>query len=84
MVEYSRSAEGNRRGKVRQDTSIEITYFVLIGEAGECQNSLRIGCCIGSYFEKKQERRNEPAAWWAILGSNQWLLPCEGSALPLS
>jgi hypothetical protein len=24
------------------------------------------------------------ASWWAILGSNQWPLPCEGSALPLS
>jgi hypothetical protein len=24
------------------------------------------------------------AKWWAILGSNQWPLPCEGSALPLS
>ena len=23
-------------------------------------------------------------SWWAILGSNQWPLPCEGSALPLS
>src|SRR5258706_7694910 len=22
--------------------------------------------------------------WWAVLGSNQWPLPCEGSALPLS
>ena len=22
--------------------------------------------------------------WWAMLGSNQRLLPCEGSALPLS
>lgn len=22
--------------------------------------------------------------WWALLGSNQWPLPCEGSALPLS
>ena len=22
--------------------------------------------------------------WWAILVSNQWPLPCEGSALPLS
>lgn len=24
------------------------------------------------------------AKWWAILVSNQWPLPCEGSALPLS
>ncbi len=23
-------------------------------------------------------------SWWAVLGSNQWPLPCEGSALPLS
>ena len=22
--------------------------------------------------------------WWAILGLNQWPLPCQGSALPLS
>jgi len=22
--------------------------------------------------------------WWAVLGSNQWPLPCESSALPLS
>ena len=22
--------------------------------------------------------------WWAILGSNQWLPPCEGGTLPLS
>ena len=22
--------------------------------------------------------------WWAVLGSNQWLPPCEGGTLPLS
>jgi hypothetical protein len=22
--------------------------------------------------------------WWAVLGLNQWPLPCQGSALPLS
>jgi hypothetical protein len=24
------------------------------------------------------------SCWWAILGLNQWPLPCQGSALPLS
>jgi hypothetical protein len=27
---------------------------------------------------------NPLVPWWAILGSNQWPLPCEGNALPLS
>ena len=26
----------------------------------------------------------EVSSWWALLGSNQWPLPCEGSALSLS
>ncbi len=28
--------------------------------------------------------RNHLIIWWVVLGSNQWPLPCEGSALPLS
>jgi hypothetical protein len=27
---------------------------------------------------------NEGKDWWAVLGSNQWLPPCEGGTLPLS
>lgn len=26
----------------------------------------------------------EVLIWWAVLGSNQWLPPCEGGTLPLS
>jgi hypothetical protein len=28
--------------------------------------------------------RDRGLSLWALLGSNQWPLPCEGSALPLS
>ena len=34
--------------------------------------SLELSACVCFVF------------WWAVLGSNQWPLPCEGSALPLS
>src|SRR5690242_8278490 len=33
---------------------------------------------------KEERRRRTASNWWAVLGSNQWPLPCEGSALPLS
>jgi hypothetical protein len=28
--------------------------------------------------------QSDSLCWWAILGLNQWPLPCQGSALPLS
>ncbi len=28
--------------------------------------------------------QSDRLCWWAILGLNQWPLPCQGSALPLS
>jgi hypothetical protein len=34
---------------------------------------------VVGFFLRGKERN-----WWAVLGSNQWPLPCEGSALPLS
>jgi hypothetical protein len=61
----------------------------ITGGEGEVVCSCSV-CSGNVYFEAyklKQARyfylaRNKP--WWAMLGSNQRPLPCEGSALPLS
>ena len=35
-------------------------------------------------LERSFESGSISRSWWAILGLNQWPLPCQGSALPLS
>jgi hypothetical protein len=34
--------------------------------------------------KESADSANSLKYWWALLGLNQWPLPCEGSALPLS
>lgn len=34
--------------------------------------------------ENRKKGNRFESDWWAILGSNQWLPPCEGGTLPLS
>jgi hypothetical protein len=52
--------------------------------------------CVGAKLDEKKATSGMVATfcglrrisldylWWAVLGSNQWLPPCEGGTLPLS
>jgi hypothetical protein len=51
-------------------------YFGCCTVAAQSQQSKRWGSLVLGYLQELSE--------WAMLGSNQRPLPCEGSALPLS